>query len=105
MPLVSVVLPTYQRAGTVGRAMRSVLAQTHSELELIVVDDGPDDGTADVVARINDPRVKYLRFPKRMGVSKARNVGVEAARGELIAFQDSDDEWLLDKLARQVEII
>ena len=105
MTLVSVVLPTYKRAGTIARAVRSVLAQTHSELELIIVDDGPDDGTAAIIGAIGDARVRYLRFPQRMGVSRARNVGMDAAKGELIAFQDSDDEWRVEKLARQVAAI
>ncbi|HZP12809.1 MAG TPA: glycosyltransferase [Nevskiaceae bacterium] len=104
-PRVSVVLPTYNRAATLRRAIGSVLAQTFGDLELIVVDDGSTDETAAIVAAIGDPRIVYTRHGRPSGVSAARNAGVAIARGELIAFQDSDDEWLLEKLARQVELI
>jgi glycosyltransferase involved in cell wall biosynthesis len=101
--LVSVVLPTYNRAHCLARAMQSVLAQTYAELELIVVDDGSSDGTEALVHGFSDPRLRYLRLPQNGGVSRARNAGVAAARGEWIAFQDSDDEWRVEKLARQME--
>lgn len=101
-PAVSVVLPTYNRAPVLGRSIRSVLAQTFSDLELIVVDDGSDDGTENVVAEFDDPRLVYVRRTARSGVAAARNAGIGAARASVIAFQDSDDEWLIDKLARQV---
>ena len=104
-PRVSVILPTYNRAPTLPRAIGSVLAQTFGDLELIVVDDGSTDSTADLVSGIGDPRIVYSRRERPSGVSAARNAGVALARGELIAFQDSDDEWLLDKLARQVELL
>lgn len=102
MPTVSVVLPTYNRAPVLGRAIRSVLAQTYSDLELIVVDDASDDRTEEVVADFDDPRLVYLRQERRSGVGRARNTGIRAAGASLIAFQDSDDEWLIDKLSRQV---
>jgi glycosyltransferase involved in cell wall biosynthesis len=100
-PMVSVVLPTYNRAAYLGRAIQSVLAQTHTNLELIVVDDGSGDDTAAVVAGIADERLRYLRLDQNAGVSAARNHGVRAARSVWVTFQDSDDEWLPDKLARQ----
>lgn len=104
-PLVSVVLPTYNRVQTLGRAMHSVLGQTYTHLELIVVDDGSTDGTAELVASISDARIRYLRLEQNQGVSNARNLGAEQARGRLLAFQDSDDEWRVDKLRLQVEAL
>lgn len=101
-PLVSIVLPTYNRADTLERAVRSVLAQSYDHLELIVVDDASTDATATVIRRVEDRRVRYLRLAVNRGAAAARNTGVRAARGSLIAFQDSDDEWLPGKLATQV---
>lgn len=101
-PLVSVVLPTYNRASVLSRAMASVLSQSYRELELIVVDDGSTDQTRAVVERTADPRVRYLYRPNG-GPGAARNTGVAAARGQFVAFQDSDDEWLPEKLARQMD--
>lgn len=100
--LVSVVLPTYNRAGTIVRAVRSVLNQTYANLELIVVDDGSTDATDKLLESIDDPRLKYVRMPKNGGQSAARNEGMRLATGDYIAFQDSDDEWLLEKLEKQV---
>jgi glycosyltransferase involved in cell wall biosynthesis len=102
-PTVSVILPTFNRAALLPRAINSVLFQTFSDLELIVVDDGSKDETAEVVAGIKDPRVVYYRRSHNGGVSAARNSGLAIARGAYVAFQDSDDEWLPDKLQRQVE--
>lgn len=99
MPSVSVIIPTYNRCDFVREAMASVLAQTFQDFELIVVDDGSTDGTADVVREF--PRIRYLSQENR-GVSAARNVGVALSRGELIAFLDSDDLWQPQKLATQV---
>jgi glycosyltransferase involved in cell wall biosynthesis len=102
--LVSVVLPTFNREQTLARAVASVLNQSYRDLELIVVDDGSTDRTAEVMAGFDDPRLRYLRLEKNGGASRARNAGLRAAKGEFIAFQDSDDEWLVDKLARQLEL-
>jgi glycosyltransferase involved in cell wall biosynthesis len=98
--LVSVILPTYNRAHCLGAAIDSVLNQSMDDLELIVVDDGSTDTTADVVAGV-DRRVRYIRQPNR-GVSAARNCGIRLARGRWISFIDSDDEWLPHKLHRQI---
>ncbi|HZZ84803.1 MAG TPA: glycosyltransferase family 2 protein [Anaeromyxobacteraceae bacterium] len=92
MPLVSIVMPTYNRADTISRAIASIHAQTWKRWELIVVDDGSTDGTADRLAGL-DPRLKLIRQANQ-GVTGARNTGLEAATGDLIAFLDSDDEWL-----------
>lgn len=101
MPLVSVILPTYNRARTLERAVRSVLAQTQPDLELLVVDDGSTDHTSQVLAGIHDPRLHVIRQDNR-GPAAARNAGIAAARGDWLAFQDSDDEWLPHKLAAQL---
>jgi len=101
-PTVSVVLPTYNRDRLVGRAVRSVLAQTHREIELIVVDDGSTDATAAVLAEIDDARLVVLRLGGNRGASAARNAGLARARGSLVAFLDSDDVWHVNKLERQI---
>lgn len=102
MPRVSVVIPTYNRRDVVREAIASVTAQTYPDVEVIVVDDGSDDGTAEVVSEFHEfDEVQYVHQANR-GVSAARNVGVARARGDLIAFLDSDDVWQPDKLAHQV---
>ena len=103
-PKVSVIIPTYNRAHLVGRAIRSVLNQTYQDFEIIVVDDGSTDNTEEVVKSFNDPRIRYIRHEKNRGGSAARNTGIRAARSEYIAFLDSDDEWLPEKLEKQVLI-
>lgn len=101
-PLVSVILPTYNRGYVIKRAVDSVLAQTYTNLELIVIDDGSTDNTQELLASYRDPRLKVLVPGKNGGPAAARNRGLEAARGDYIAFQDSDDEWLHEKLERQI---
>jgi glycosyltransferase involved in cell wall biosynthesis len=96
---VSVVIPTFNRARTLPRALDSVLGQTLAATEVIVVDDGSQDGSAELIAT-RYPQVRYLRLPNG-GVSRARNRGIEASRGEWIALLDSDDAWLPGKLAAQ----
>jgi len=103
MPLVSVVLPTFNRAATIERAVRSVLAQTFDDLELIVVDDGSTDDTAERIAAFEDVRLRYVKLEKNGGAAAARNVGIGEARGKWVAFQDSDDEWLSEKLEMQMK--
>lgn len=103
-PLVSVITPTYNRAHLLPRALESVLSQDFGDLELIVVDDGSTDETPEVVAGLADPRIRYIRFPENRGIGAARHAGVAAARGEFIAFIDSDDVWLPGKLAYQVTL-
>jgi len=102
---VSVVLPTWNRASSLRRAIRSVLDQTHRNLELIVVDDGSTDWTPALVAALAEPRLRYLRLARNRGQSAARNAGIAACRADLIAFQDSDDVWMPEKLARQLEAL
>lgn len=100
---VSVVIPTYNRAADVGRALDSVLSQTYPATEVIVVDDGSTDNTEEVVARFGS-RVTYIRQPNS-GVSAARNRGFRVATGEWIAFLDSDDWWLPEKIQLQIEAL
>ena len=104
-PLVSVVLPSFNRAGTLGRAIHSVLTQTYGRFELLVVDDGSTDATESIVKGFADARVRYLRQDGNQGVAAARNRGMREALGELIAFLDSDDAWTPRKLERQVALL
>lgn len=101
-PRVSVVLPTWNRVGSIRMAVESVLRQTFTDIELLVVDDGSTDGTMEALADISDPRLRCLANPRNMGPSAARNTGIRSARAEWVAFQDSDDEWLPQKLAKQM---
>jgi glycosyltransferase involved in cell wall biosynthesis len=101
-PLVTVVIPVHNRAHLLVRAIQSVRAQTFEDLELLIVDDGSTDGSAEVATTYEDPRIRVVRLPRRSGVSRARNTGILGARGNLVAFLDSDDEWLPQKLERQV---
>lgn len=100
---ISVVIPTYNRAGVLGRALDSVGRQTLAPLEVLIVDDGSEDATSRIVTEFY-PECELLRQPNQ-GVSAARNRGVRAARGDWIAFLDSDDEWLPEKLAEQVAML
>jgi GT2 family glycosyltransferase len=102
MPLVSVVVPSHNRARLLRRTLRSILAQHLRDLEVVVVDDGSTDETA-AVAAATDPRVMVLRNQRPGGVSAARNRGIAAARGAWVAFCDDDDLWSPEKLARQLE--
>jgi glycosyltransferase involved in cell wall biosynthesis len=107
-PLVSVVIPTYNRADLLGRALRSVQAQTHAPLETIVVDDASTDPTPQVIRAFEEScsmRIVYIRHAERRNGGAARNSGILAARGDYVAFLDSDDEWLPNHLSRKLEFI
>jgi len=99
---VSAVIPVHNRRDTVGRAIRSALAQTHRDLEVIVVDDASTDGTPEAVKQAGGRRVRLLRHERNRGPSAARNTGIAAATGEFVAFLDSDDEWDAAKVERQL---
>jgi glycosyltransferase involved in cell wall biosynthesis len=101
MAEVSVIIPTYNRARKVARAVASVLFQTYTDYELIVVDDGSRDHTADTLSLFH-PRILRLAHEENRGVSASRNTGIKASRAPLVAFLDSDDYWLPEKLAVQV---
>jgi len=104
MPKVSVIIPTYNRADMVGDAIQSVLDQTYADWELIVVDDGSEDNTRDVVASYNDSRVRYI-YQDNMKLPGARNTGIRASTGEYVAFLDSDDLFLPEKLQLQIAVM
>ena len=104
-PRVSVVIPTYNRAALLVEAVESVLAQTFADLEVIIADDGSTDGSAELVAALGDERVEVLRLDHSGTPAVARNAALARARGELVAFLDSDDVWVPEKLERQVAIL
>jgi glycosyltransferase involved in cell wall biosynthesis len=103
-PRVSVIIPCFNHGRFLRNAAQSVLSQTLADIELIIVDDGSTDETATVIAGLHDPRVR-VQVTGNRGVSAARNVGLDMARGEFTAFLDADDAWEPDKLARQVAIM
>ena len=100
--MVSVIIPAYNRAGTIVRSVMSVLNQTYSDLEVIIVDDCSDDGLEKVITDLHEQRVKYFRLDSRSGACAARNKGIQLSKGDYIAFQDSDDEWAANKLEVQI---
>lgn len=101
-PTISVILPAYNRADSIQVAAESVLRQTWQDFELIIVDDCSTDGTVDAINALSDTRIKCLSTDTNMGPSGARNKGIQAASGHWVAFQDSDDEWLPEKLEQQM---
>jgi len=101
-PVVSIVVPVFNGEQTVERALRSVLAQTWPDLEVIVIDDGSRDRSAAIVAAIDDPRVQLIRLAANGGAARARNLGVATASGCYCAFLDADDYWHREKIARQL---
>jgi glycosyltransferase involved in cell wall biosynthesis len=102
---VSVILPTFNRAGTLARAIASVLEQTYAPAELIVVDDASSDQTDQVVKTFDDQRLKCLLLPQQSGAAAARNAGIANSHCRFVAFQDSDDQWLPTKLAKQMAVL
>lgn len=103
-PLVSVVIPTYNREDVIKRCIKSVLNQTYDNIEIIVVDDGSTDSTQEIVQNIESEDINYHYFNNNLGANVARNKGIELASGDLIGFLDSDDIWLPDKTAKQVSV-
>lgn len=99
---VSVIIPTYNRADLLERSVKSVLKQTYKNWEIIVVDDGSTDNTEDIIKKLNDVRVRYIKNEKNLGAAASRNQGVEFAKYGYVAFQDSDDVWRIDKLEKQM---
>lgn len=102
-PAVSIVIPAYNRADTIRMAVESVLRQTFTDFELLIVDDGSTDGTMAALADLPDPRLRLLANPRNMGAGAARNLGIREARAPWVAFHDSDDEWLPRKLEKQMK--
>jgi glycosyltransferase involved in cell wall biosynthesis len=107
MPRVSIILPTYRRPGFLHSAISSVLNQTFEDFELIVVDDASGDNTGEIVGSFGDRRIRYVCLESNRGEAGARNAGLMKLdpRAEFVAFLDDDDEWLPDKLRKQVEFM
>ncbi len=103
--MVSVIIPTFNRANLLLRAIRSVLSQTYKDFELIVIDDASEDNTREVVNGFSDRRIKYIRLNERAGSAASRNIGIKTSRGKFLTFLDSDDEWHSKKLEYQVNDI
>jgi glycosyltransferase involved in cell wall biosynthesis len=103
-PTVSVIIPTYNREDLICKPIRSVLNQSYQNFEIIVVDDYSTDDTENVVASINDSRIRYIRHQRNSGPAIARNTGIENSTGSYVAFLDSDDEWLPEKLEKQLNL-
>ncbi len=101
MPIVSIIVPTFNRRAYLEKALVSIFAQTYEDFELIVVDDGSRDQTSAYLKEVDDPRL-LTTVTHRVGAAQARNAGVQLAKGELIAFCDSDDIWMPDKLEKQL---
>jgi len=104
-PSISVILPTYNRVKTIRYCLDSVLAQTFSPAEIIIIDDCSTDDTVLIVGSYSEPRVRCIVLEKNFGAQAARNRGILEAKGEWIAFHDSDDEWMPDKLERQIQAL
>ena len=104
-PKVSVILPTYNRAGILKKSIQSVLNQSFYDLELIVVDDCSSDNTQSLISSVKDERLIYIKTPSNAGAAGARNFGIKHAAGEYIAFEDSDDIWHKDKLEKQLGLM
>lgn len=104
-PLITVVIPTYNRFPLVQQAIASVLAQTYTNWELFVVDDGSDDGTQKAISSINDSRIKLVEMRHSGNIAEVRNAGVKAGSGEWLAFLDSDDMWIPERLEIQLQIM
>lgn len=104
MPKVSVIIPAFNRAHLLSRAIQSVINQTFQDFEIIIVDDASTDKTEDVVKSFKDNRIIYLWNNRNQGSNASRNIGLKHASGEFIAFLDSDDEWLPEKLDKQLNV-
>jgi len=102
---ISVIIPTFNRGNLIRNSIKSVLNQTYKNLEVIVVDDGSTDNTKDVVDKLEDERIKYIKLEENKGGSNARNIGIQNSIGKYISFQDSDDIYYPDKLEMQFKNI
>ncbi len=105
LPKISVIIPTYNRRHLLPFAIQSILDQTYTDFEIIVVDDASTDGTKEVLSRFKDKRIRYIRHGENRGISAARNTGIHASKGDFVAFLDDDDTHLPGKLMSQLNII
>ena len=103
--LVSVVMPTYNHAEFLSEAIESVLNQSYSQLELIVIDNFSEDDTKNIVKSFQDARIQYFKFANEGVIAASRNYGIKQAKGKYLAFIDSDDVWLKEKLSEQVDAL
>ena len=101
---VSIIIPTYNRANLIKRAINSILNQSYTNYEIIVVDDGSTDNTKEVIESFNEDKINYYVHKKNRGAAAARNTGIKYSKGAFIAFQDSDDKWLPEKLEKEMDI-
>lgn len=104
-PEVSIIMPTYNRAEYIMECIQSILEQTFANWELIIVDDGSEDNTEELIAGIEDSRIRFHKAGRIGRVGKIKNIGIEKTRAGLIAFIDPDDYWAADKLEKQVSIM
>lgn len=105
MPEVSVIIPTFNRGTVIEESINSVLSQTYSDFEILVIDDGSTDNTKEIVEKIGNKKIRFIQLGKNCGACYARNVGIENAKGKYIAFQDSDDIWYPNKLEKQLAFL
>jgi len=101
-PFVSIIMPTYNRAGYIKETIECIIAQSYPHWELLIIDDGSTDGTEAIVSGIENNRITYHKFQRTGITGKLKNYGIRTAKGDLIAFMDSDDIWPADKLKKQV---
>jgi glycosyltransferase involved in cell wall biosynthesis len=104
-PLISIVIPTFNHANYLSKALKSVLHQTYTNWEAIVIDNHSTDDTGKVIDKFNDHRIKYLKIKNNGVIAKSRNIGIKSAKGDWVAFLDSDDLWTNDKLKTCIESI
>jgi len=104
-PLVSVIIPTYNRGHLIEDSIKSVFNQTYKNIELIIVDDASTDNTKEVVTKLNNDKLVFIELKENSGPSVARNKGINIAKGEIIAFLDSDDRWYPEKTEEQVKLL
>lgn len=100
--MISIIIPAYNRESTIKLSVESVLNQTVRDIEVLVIDDGSTDNTAEVIKEIHDKRVNYV-YQENAGACVARNLGIKLSKGDILAFHDSDDQWLPNKLEEEVK--
>jgi glycosyltransferase involved in cell wall biosynthesis len=104
-PKISIIMPTYNRAGLIQETIESIRNQTYSNWELIIVDDGSEDNTEEIIKQLKDERIQFYKAGRTGIGGRIKNIGLEMAKGELIAFIDSDDLWAATKLEKQVDAL